>query len=206
MSVCVAAVCLWRDERKQIPRCFAARNDSSGVLHLNSAGVCRVLLLLSALFIVFTAAGCNRETGNTNTRSAESSNSVTTTGFRRDLSQDEARGGHTLKRHVGRTDAELEERLQREPSIGAASTYTDRKMAEEAVGAAINANQGKVSRWTERSGRHPNLVLEYNASQPVGRTLHRGDSDTEACSHVLVVLKFDGHGEYHVLTSYPECR
>ncbi len=107
---------------------------------------------------------------------------------------------------MSRTDAELQERLQREPNIGAASTYTDRAAAEQTVAAAIAANQERISRWTERSGRHPNLVLEYNSPQPVGRTLNRGESQAEPCSHALVVLKFDGHGEYHVLTSYPECR
>ena len=42
-----------------------------------------------------------------------------------DLEADEALGGHTMARHVGRTDAQLAERLQRERDISAASTYTD---------------------------------------------------------------------------------
>src|SRR5437660_1123632 len=54
----------------------------------------------------------------------------------RDLSIDEAKGGHTLARHVGRTDAELRDRLRRE-QISSASTYTDRAAAEHAVGAAL---------------------------------------------------------------------
>ena len=43
---------------------------------------------------------------------------------RRNLSDDEARGGHTLARHVGKSDGELRARLERE-RIAAASTYTD---------------------------------------------------------------------------------
>ena len=42
-----------------------------------------------------------------------------------DLQADERLGGHTLARHVGRTDQELHERLRRDPQISAASTYTD---------------------------------------------------------------------------------
>jgi hypothetical protein len=38
----------------------------------------------------------------------------------RDLSADESRGGHTLARHVGMTDAALRARLAREPGISAA--------------------------------------------------------------------------------------
>ena len=50
-----------------------------------------------------------------------------------DLERDESRGGHTLDKHVGRSDDELRERLAREPNISAASTWTNRKIAEEAV-------------------------------------------------------------------------
>jgi Bacterial CdiA-CT RNAse A domain len=57
----------------------------------------------------------------------------------RDLSVDESMGGHTLARHVGKIDAELLQRLRREPQISAASTYTDRTSAESVVGAALAA-------------------------------------------------------------------
>src|SRR4051794_5666599 len=55
----------------------------------------------------------------------------------RDLSIDESRGGHTLARHVGRTDAELRQRLIDEPNISAASTYTSRATAELTVARAL---------------------------------------------------------------------
>ncbi len=58
---------------------------------------------------------------------------VAAAGTSRDLSIDDARGGHTLKRHVGRTDAQLAERLARE-HVSAASTYPDRATAERVVG------------------------------------------------------------------------
>src|SRR5580704_2440245 len=61
----------------------------------------------------------------------------------RDLSQDEAAGGHTLRKHVGRTDGELRQRLRHERNIAAASTWTDRETAERAVGAAIEQNRDK---------------------------------------------------------------
>ena len=39
----------------------------------------------------------------------------------RDLSQDEAAGGHILRKHVGQTEEQLRERLQRERNITGAS-------------------------------------------------------------------------------------
>jgi hypothetical protein len=151
------------------------------------------------------------------TNDAGSSSSMTagaelhqTTGPVRDLSHDEAAGGHILRKHVGQNDEQLRERLEREPGITGASTYTDRLAAEHAVGAAIAGSQGRIQRWLNRPGGHPNLVLDYDSETPVGRTMNRGENQSRPCAHALVVLKYDlkysGPNEYYVLTSYPECR
>ena len=126
-------------------------------------------------------------------------------GSARDLGRDEAAGGHVLRKHVGRTDDELRERLERERNISGASTYSDRGTAEHAVGAAIALSQDRIQRWLSRPAGHPNLVLDYVSSQPLGRTLNRGDSQSRPCSHAVVVLKYAAPS-YYVLTSYPECR
>jgi Bacterial CdiA-CT RNAse A domain len=129
-------------------------------------------------------------------------------GFSHDLSRDEEAGGHTLRKHVGLSDQQLRERLQQEPNIAAASTYTDRQAAELAIGTALHENHDKIERWLRHPGGHPNLVLDYNGnpSRPVGRTLRRGKDHSEPCAHAVVVLKWTGLYEYYVLTSYPECR
>jgi DNA-binding transcriptional LysR family regulator len=124
----------------------------------------------------------------------------------RDLSQDEAAGGHILRKHVGQTDEQLRQRLDREPRITGASTYTDRQAAEQAVGAAIATSQDRIQRWLGRSGGHPNLVLDYESEGPIGRTINRGENQSRPCAHALVVLKYSGPNQYYVLTSYPECR
>jgi hypothetical protein len=126
-------------------------------------------------------------------------------GSPRDLTQDEVAGGHVLRKHVGQTDDELRARLTEERHISAASTYTDRATAERAIGAAISTSQDRIQRWLSRSGGRPNLVLDYDSNQPLGRTLSRGDSHPRPCSHAVVVLKFAAPS-YYVLTSYPECR
>lgn len=126
----------------------------------------------------------------------------------RDLSRDEARGGHTLARHVGLSDAQLRERLRREPRISAASTYTDRPTAERVVGAALAAGRERIEGWRAREGRRPNLVLDYRSPDgPVGRSLRRRASASVPCAEAVVVLRWDeGSGDFFVLTSYPEAR
>jgi hypothetical protein len=125
----------------------------------------------------------------------------------RDLSVDESMGGHTLARHVGKTDAELADRLRREPQISSASTYTDRGTAERAVGAALAFAGGRLAAWQSRSGRRPNLVLHFvdRSRQPLGRSLSRGRQASVPCDRVLVVLRWDERSDrFYVLTSYPE--
>jgi len=130
-----------------------------------------------------------------------------TGGAGRDLSADESMGGHTLTRHVGRTDAELVERLRREPQISAASTWTDRETAEHAVGAALASADGKLTSWERRAGRRPNLVLHYaeRSGATLGRSLSRGEHTAVPCTRALVVLKWDERRDrFYVLTAYPE--
>ena len=125
----------------------------------------------------------------------------------RDLSVDESLGGHTLARHVGKTDAELTERLRRERNISAASTYTDRATAERVVGAALANGGNKLSSWTKRSGRRPNLVLNFiePSRQTIGRSLVRGRAAPVPCRRAVVVLRWDDRARrFFVLTSYPE--
>ncbi|MFY9675460.1 MAG: RNase A-like domain-containing protein [Terriglobales bacterium] len=123
----------------------------------------------------------------------------------RDLSQDEQAGGHILRKHVGQSEEDLRRRLRREEHITGASTYTDRTTAEHVVGAAIAQSQEQIRSWLAQD-RHPNLVLEYDGTEAIGRTMNRGEVHSHPCTHALVVLKYAGANRYYVLTSYPECR
>jgi len=179
-----------------------------GVRILGVSAILRVLLALGLCVVM----GCQPPAATSSTSSAPSHTmsarveSQANSGPVRDLSQDEAAGGHILRKHVGQTDDQLLERLRREPRITGASTYTDRSAAEHAVGAAIGESHDRIERWLTRSGGHPNLVLDYDSPTPIGRTINRGEDQSHPCSHALIVLKYAGPNEYYVLTSYPECR
>lgn len=164
-----------------------------------------LLLLLAATFAC-QASQPGGATANSGSRVA--SDAPRTSGVSRDLSQDEAAGGHTLRKHVGRTDDQLRERLRHEHNISAASAWNDRETAERAVGIALQQNRDKIDRWLNRSGGHPNLVIDYDgdSSHPIGRPLHRDAGEPQPCAHATIVLKWTGPNDYYVLTSYPECR
>ena len=121
-----------------------------------------------------------------------------------DLSRDEQLGGHTLQRHVGRTDQQLLERLAQQPSISAASTYTDRAIAEQTVATALVREPGRIESWLDRSDSHPNLALHFRGKEQIGRSIRRGERIAQPAYDATIVLRWDGDHQYHVLTSYPE--
>jgi hypothetical protein len=163
-------------------------------------------LALGALISCQPPAASNRaDTGAPATASHEQQSRLST-GPVRDLRQDERAGGHILRKHVGQTEGQLRERLRREPNITGASTYTDRSTAEHVVGAAIAKSQDQIQTWLSRPGRHPNLVLDYDGDEAIGRTMNRGENQSRPCTHAVVVLRYTGPNSYDVLTSYPECR
>ena len=125
---------------------------------------------------------------------------------RYDLARDESRGGHTLDKHVGRSDSELRERLDRERNISAASTWTNREIAEETIGRALLAEHDKIARWEERGSPRPNLALHFDAGRVIGRSMRHGDERSSPATQAVIVLKADSPNSFYVLTSYPEGR
>ena len=125
---------------------------------------------------------------------------------RYDLRIDEERGGHTIARHVGKTDAELLQRLERERGISAASTYSDLAVAERTVARALAAAGQRLETWRSRQGPRPNLALDYagRPGESIGRSVKRGRKDAVTCTRAVVVLRWARGREFFVLTSYPE--
>jgi hypothetical protein len=168
--------------------------------------------LAACLLILSVGLGCQvpaQRASTTNSGAPHAAqNEARVSVVSRDLSQDESTGGHTLRKHVGRTDDQLRERLRHERNISAASTWNDRETAERAVGMALDQNRDKIDRWLNRSEGHPNLVIDYgdDTSHPLGRSLRRNAGQPEPCAHATIVLKWAGPKDYYVLTSYPECR
>jgi hypothetical protein len=136
---------------------------------------------------------------------ASAANDAAFAGGRYDLSRDEARGGHTLRKHVGRTDDELRDRLNRERDISAASTWTDRDSAETTVAAALKSESSRIQSWQQRGDRRPNLALHFDAGRVIGRSIIRGSDQSTPCTSAVIVLRADGDS-FFVLTTYPEAR
>ncbi len=117
------------------------------------------------------------------------------------LQENEAKGGHILERHVGKTDEELLERLKREPHLSAASTFTDEEMAEKVIKAAIAENQDLITKWLRSSTGDRIFRVTYDSPTSIGRTATQLTNSINNAQRVRLVLKKSTNG-YFILTSY----
>lgn len=116
------------------------------------------------------------------------------------LQENEARGGHVLDRHVGKTDEELLARLKSEPHLREVSTFTDEATAERVIKAAIEKHQERISSWLQKS-RDTILELTYSSTSTLGRSVQRGSDAVIGKQSARVILKKSKEG-YIVLTAY----
>ncbi|HIA13316.1 MAG TPA: WXG100 family type VII secretion target, partial [Nitrospirales bacterium] len=63
------------------------------------------------------------------------------------LQAQEAFGGHTVARHVGKTDEWLVNRLSKSSRISAASTYPNAETATTHIQAALTAKTAMLNQW-----------------------------------------------------------
>lgn len=90
-------------------------------------------------------------------------------------------GGHAIKKHVGKSDLEMRDKIKRglqsgslNPLTGATSSFYNLTIAEKALSAAIKANRSRIRIWAkstsaDRAGAY--LELRYSHNRPVGRVI-----------------------------------
>jgi len=121
------------------------------------------------------------------------------------LIEEETAGGHTIAKHVGRTEAELRTRLAAERNIPAASSFKNLGAAENAVSEAIQANVGNIRQWALRAPVGDRFRVVFSSSRVVGYGVVRATNRLQEMKKVLVVLEKSNIGGkiYFVLTSFP---
>ena len=121
-------------------------------------------------------------------------------------------GGHTIERHVGKSDEFLEDILRNpekyvpgQRDIPASSSYTDNATAEQVIGQTIQQNQDAITEWLESADSSQTRRLPtYTGDQIIGRGINTGETSVSNRTDAVVVLKKDGNGGYTILTSYPK--
>ena len=119
------------------------------------------------------------------------------------LYQHENCGGHTIERHIAKSDSYLRNRLATS-NISAASTFYELNQAGQVIVNAINRNSYRVNNWLNGSSNY-RLVLNYTHHRNIGKVLQRGARYLRATRKFKVVLdkrRCSSH-RYMVLTAYP---
>ncbi|GIN87539.1 lipoprotein [Heyndrickxia sporothermodurans] len=152
--------------------------------------------LLSTVILI----GCNSafEKQNETSKTQKVSNTIL------DEMEGPPKNGHTLERHVGKSDSELLERIKRD-HITAASTYYDKDTATKAVLESLDIHDKKIQNWLNHSNRD-RLVLNTNHSFAVGKTALKSDMRIHDNLHdTITVLAKDPSSsrKYKIITSYP---
>jgi hypothetical protein len=113
-------------------------------------------------------------------------------------------GGHTLLKHVGKTEAQLRERLRLEPKRTEVSSFFNLEEAEWAISETMRANASKIRQWTTAPKR--TLTLERNVGRKVGHALITKTDTLVDCSKVKVILKYGTYNgmPYYILTAMVE--
>ena len=119
--------------------------------------------------------------------------------------------GHTIKMHVGKSNSELLHRFSISPTIPAASTFTDRPIAEKVISETIGAYRSEIKAWLKNSSSSPKLILDYvgdTTQPPIGRKILNAPTPPPPIDthDAIIVLKKHSNPKngYFILTAYPD--
>ncbi|WP_276735239.1 T7SS effector LXG polymorphic toxin [Bacillus sp. (in: firmicutes)] len=121
------------------------------------------------------------------------------------LAAHEAKGGHLIERHVGKTDGELFQRLIKDTKISGSSSFKDRATAEKVASSVLSdpKNISKIKKWLSNPNSRPTLPLRYKGDGEVlGRRVEKGSNVAKDATNATIVLKKSKNGEF-ILTGYP---
>ncbi|UUI53973.1 ribonuclease YeeF family protein [Bacillus velezensis] len=117
------------------------------------------------------------------------------------LAAHEAKGGHLIERHVGKTDEELLQRLQINKKIRASSSFTDRPTAERVANETLTKHKKEIEEWLKSDVNDP-LPLPYRGTEVIGRGVRQGSNEVKDMTNARIVLKKNEDGSF-ILTGYP---
>jgi len=115
-----------------------------------------------------------------------------------DLTNEEEKG-HTIERHVGKTQKYLEDR-----GIRKATTYTDLKTANEVTKEILKDNEAEIVKWLEGANVKDNEAFAIrDLGKVTGQGLKEGEKELSQKKGGKVVIVKTGNNEFSIKTSFP---
>jgi hypothetical protein len=115
-------------------------------------------------------------------------------------------GGHTIAKHIGKTEAELRARLVAQKWVPTASSFKSLDVAERVIYQALRSNRSAIEAWAKTAAPGAKTPFFYWAGEVVGHGVVRATGIFEKMTRVRVVLKMEAYkGKlYYILTAFPE--
>jgi hypothetical protein len=118
---------------------------------------------------------------------------------------DELSGGHAKSMHIGKSDDWLRGRLEKNPRMKAASTFTSEAGANKAVGAFLKNHRQTIEKWAGNPKAEDALNMTVPTDSPIGRVLTRGADEPRTSSTFFIqIIKDNSSRGWHINTAYPK--
>ncbi len=115
-------------------------------------------------------------------------------------------GGHTITRHVGKTEAELRARLVAQRNIPAATSFSTIAVAEKVISDGLRMNAPAIRAWAQRAATQSRpQAFEFQSGANIGYGVIRASNRLVQLSKVRLVLKYEVYNNmpYYILTAFP---
>ena len=142
-----------------------------------------------------------QHTGNTTQQEVDWDNYIFES-RRRDVQGHDDEGGHTIERHIGKSDNWLQKRAGTLPPLYEASSFTDTPSANLTQARAIKENRAKIDAYL-KSKNNKNLVLNVTMNRDIGRVVNRSGKAWNTKKAKVVINRVASELGYKILTSYP---
>lgn len=120
------------------------------------------------------------------------------------LKNHEKIGGHTIERHVARSEDYLKGRVKGD--INEASSFINEAVAEQAISQALYQNRKKISDWINDEQSGDRLVFDVKTKLPTGYGIRQGEQKISHRYGARVVLQYSKSKGRFILTAYPHRR
>lgn len=115
-------------------------------------------------------------------------------------------GGHTILKHVGKSQQELHERIIKSNGVlDLSGSFSSLDIAETAISKALHNNREWIKVWAASTPRH-NLTITYDMGKPVGYVVQKGTDIAYKATKIRVALKYQTYNNkpYYIITSFPD--
>ncbi len=117
---------------------------------------------------------------------------------------DEAFNGHTVEKHIGKSQDWLDGRLAGSRHEKFVSSYSDSVTATKVISEIIVENQEKIKEWIEDQDKDK-LILSKKFDNKIGVVMKKKDKEIKDCNVGVVILKRPHRvsEKFYIITSYP---